>query len=110
MACAYGIDKDLATLLGRPPRICSRYCSLPLPLDITYDAMVRPQSEGENRFQKLDANGWNTDGILTVSAMLRVALLTSLLRESILELSLSPNTKDIPVIVEFVSIIRLMLF
>jgi chromatin structure-remodeling complex subunit RSC3/30 len=70
--------------------------------------MVGPQSEGENRLQKLDANGWNTEGILTVGARLRVALLTSLLRESILELSLSPNTKDIPARVEFVSIIRLM--
>ncbi|KAJ6043572.1 uncharacterized protein N7446_001770 [Penicillium canescens] len=73
-------------------------CAIPLPLDITYDAMVGPQREGENGF--LDANGWNTEGILTVGARLRVALLTSLLRESILELSLSPNTKDIPVRVE----------
>lgn len=110
MACAYAIDKELATFLGRPPRICSRYCSIPLPLDITYDALVRPQSEGENGFQKVDANGWNTEGIMTVGARLRVALLTSLLQESILELSLCPNTKDIAVRVEFVSIIRLMLF
>ncbi|KAJ5312365.1 hypothetical protein N7508_003195 [Penicillium antarcticum] len=100
MACAYGMDKDLVTFLGRPPRICSRYCSLPLPLDITYDEMVRPRSDGENGFQNVDADGWNTDGNLTVAAKLRVALLACLLRESILELSLSPDITDIPAKVE----------
>ncbi|KAJ5383265.1 hypothetical protein N7517_001176 [Penicillium concentricum] len=107
MVCAYAIDKELATSLGRPPRICSRYCSIPLPLDISYENMVLPRSEGEKLLQNLDANGWNNEGSLTVGVRLRVVLLTSLLRESILELSLSPSTQHIPTRVEFVSHYRL---
>lgn len=83
MVCAYAIDKELAISLGRPPRICSRYCCIPLPLDISYDKMIIPQSEGEKEMQNLDAHGWNTEGGLTVGVRLRVVLLTSLLRESI---------------------------
>ncbi|CAG8907283.1 unnamed protein product [Penicillium egyptiacum] len=95
MVCAYAIDKELATSLGRPPRICSRYCVIPLPLDISYEDMVLSRSEAEKAFQNLDANGWNTEGKLTVGVRLRIVLLTSLLRESILELSLSPTTQHI---------------
>ncbi|KAJ5262484.1 hypothetical protein N7524_007789 [Penicillium chrysogenum] len=100
MVCAYAIDKELATSLGRPPRICSRYCSILPPLDISYETIVLSRSEGERALQNLDANGWNTEGNLTVGVRLRVVLLTSLLRESILELSLSPTTQHIPARVE----------
>lgn len=103
MVCAYAIDKELATSLGRPPRICSRYCSILPPLDISYETIVLSRSEGERALQNLDANGWNTEGNFTVGVRLRVVLLTSLLRESILELSLSPTTQHIPARVESVS-------
>ncbi|OQE26011.1 hypothetical protein PENFLA_c007G00997 [Penicillium flavigenum] len=95
MVCAYAIDKELATSLGRPPRICSRYCIIPLPLDISYENMVLSRSEGEKALKDLDPNGWNTEGKLTVGVRLRVVLLTSLLRESVLELSLSPTRQHI---------------
>ncbi|RDW81526.1 uncharacterized protein DSM5745_05083 [Aspergillus mulundensis] len=94
MVCAYAIDKELATSLGRPPRICSRYCHLPMPLDLTYDEIVA-QPNKDVAMLTLDADGWNSEGNLTVGVRLRVALLTSLLRESILELSLSPETQHI---------------
>ncbi|OQE40276.1 hypothetical protein PENCOP_c006G08200 [Penicillium coprophilum] len=100
MVCAYAIDKELATFLGRPPRICSRYCSIPLPLDISYEKMVSSRSEREKSPQNLDTHGWNIEGNLTVGVRLRVVLMTSLLRESILELSLSPSTQHIPARVE----------
>jgi chromatin structure-remodeling complex subunit RSC3/30 len=79
-------------------------------LDITYEEMVRPRSEGDREFRNIDVKGWNTEGALTVGARLRVALLTSLLRESILELSLSPDTEDIPARIECVSLTRLIPF
>jgi chromatin structure-remodeling complex subunit RSC3/30 len=65
--------------------------------------MVLSRSGGERALQNLDANGWNTEGNLTIGVRLRVVLLTSLLRESILELSLSPTTQHIAAKVEFVS-------
>ncbi|RAL14251.1 uncharacterized protein BO97DRAFT_469130 [Aspergillus homomorphus CBS 101889] len=100
MVCAYAIDKDLATSLGRPPRICSRYCHLPFPLDLTYEEMILPPNEREKALLKLDVNGWNTEEKLTVGVRLRVVLLTSLLRGRILELSLSPRGQPISARVE----------
>ncbi|KAL4742408.1 hypothetical protein BDV11DRAFT_19833 [Aspergillus similis] len=94
MVCAYAIDKELATSLGRPPRICSRYCHLPLPLDLTYSEIIT-QPNKDAALLTLTADGWNCEGNLTVGVRLRIALLTSLLRESILELSLSPGTQHI---------------
>ncbi|KGO43780.1 Transcription factor, fungi [Penicillium expansum] len=107
MVCAYAIDKQLATSLGRPPRICSRYCTIPLPLDISCEKLVLTRSEREKAMQNLDENGWNTEGYLTIGVKLRVVLLVSLMRESILELSLSPTTEHIPAKVEFVSHYRI---
>ncbi|KAJ5767053.1 uncharacterized protein N7511_004669 [Penicillium nucicola] len=103
MVCAYAIDKELATSLGRPPRICSRYCAIPLPLDISYETMVLPRCEAKKALQNLNENGWNTEGKLTVGVRLRVIKLISLLRESILELSLGPITQDILARAEFES-------
>lgn len=101
MVCAYAIDKELATSLGRPPRICSRYCHLPMPLDLTYNEILI-QSNKEEALLTLGVDGWNSEGNLTVGVRLRIALLTSLLRESILELSLSPGTQHIRARAEFV--------
>lgn len=103
MVCVYAIDKELATSLGRPPRICSRYCNIPFPLDLSYEEIVLSPSVREKALRKLDANGWNTEGNLTTGVRLRVVLLTSLMRENILELSMSPRTHDLLVRVEFVS-------
>ncbi|KAL4939787.1 hypothetical protein BDV06DRAFT_230811 [Aspergillus oleicola] len=100
MVCAYAIDKQLATSLGRPPRICSRYCHLPLPLDLSYDEIVTRCDNGNQAMRKVDGNGWNTKGDLTVGVKIRVALLTSLLQENFLELSLSPGTQYIAARVE----------
>lgn len=100
MVCAYAMDKQLATTLGRPPRICSRYCSISPPLDISYEDMILPRHERENVLEKLDAGGWNTDGNLTMGVKIRIVLMSSMLRESILELSLSPKSEHIPARVE----------
>ncbi|OJK01999.1 hypothetical protein ASPACDRAFT_24719 [Aspergillus aculeatus ATCC 16872] len=100
LVCAYAMDKELATSLGRPPRICSRYCHLPLPLDISYEEMVFPGTTEETALLKLDADGWNTEGRFTVGVKLRVVLMTSLLRESTLELSLSPGIRNLTAKVE----------
>lgn len=59
LASAYAIDKKLALTLGRPPRICSRYCLIQLLLDISYEDIMAQPSEIDRAFQKLDANGWN---------------------------------------------------
>ncbi|KAL4790895.1 hypothetical protein BDV19DRAFT_401692 [Aspergillus venezuelensis] len=95
MACAYAIDKQLAMSLGRPPRICARYCYLPLPLDITYDDMVARSRKENQGSLNINAEGWNTEERLSIGAKIRVALLVSMLQESVLELSFSPDTQSL---------------
>ncbi|KAL4962719.1 putative chromatin structure remodeling complex protein RSC3 [Aspergillus stella-maris] len=95
MACAYAIDKQLATSLGRPPRISSRYCHLPLPLDITYDDILAKTTNENQQNLKTDAEGWNTEGKFTVGVKIRVALLASMLQENILELSFCPDIQSL---------------
>ncbi|RAH75009.1 putative chromatin structure remodeling complex protein RSC3 [Aspergillus aculeatinus CBS 121060] len=89
MVAAYALDKDLATCLGRPPRICWRYCNIQFPLDIDYDELVAEPAVREAALQHLDAAGWNKDGRLDKGARARGVLIASLLRESVLEVSLS---------------------
>lgn len=89
MVAAYALDKDLATCLGRPPRICWRYCNIQFPLDIDYDELVAEPAIREAALQHLDAAGWNKDGRLDKGARARGVLIASLLRESVLEVSLS---------------------
>ncbi|EED22275.1 chromatin structure remodeling complex protein RSC3, putative [Talaromyces stipitatus ATCC 10500] len=95
LACAYSLDKELATTLGLPPRICSRYCCIELPLDLSYEEIIATPSEVEQALQSLDPNGWNIKGSLTLEVRLRIALLTSFMRENILELSMSHQTDDL---------------
>ncbi|KAH8690592.1 hypothetical protein BGW36DRAFT_259553, partial [Talaromyces proteolyticus] len=89
LASGYAIDKELATALGRPARVSSRYFRIQLPLDLTHEQISGTPREIEMALQNIDSNGWNKQGKLTSEVKLRIAVLTSLTRESILELSLS---------------------
>ncbi|PYI18658.1 hypothetical protein BO99DRAFT_423041 [Aspergillus violaceofuscus CBS 115571] len=89
MVAAYALDKDIATCLGRPPRICWRYCNIQFPLDISYDEVVAEPVVREAALQRLDAAGWNIDGRIDKGVRGRGALIVSLFRESVLEVSLS---------------------
>ncbi|RAL12420.1 putative chromatin structure remodeling complex protein RSC3 [Aspergillus homomorphus CBS 101889] len=89
MVAAYALDKDIATCLGRPPRICWRYCNIQFPLDISYDELVAEPQVRDAAIQCLDAAGWNVEGRLDKGARARGCLISSLFRESVLEVSLS---------------------
>lgn len=102
LSSAYAMDKEFAITLGRPPRICSRYCHIQLPLDLSDSEITASPGEVDLALQKLDANGWNTSGEHTHEVKLRIALLTSLIRENILELSMCSPTNDLEVKIEYV--------
>ncbi|PWY75260.1 hypothetical protein BO94DRAFT_538582 [Aspergillus sclerotioniger CBS 115572] len=89
MVGAYAIDKELATFLGRPPRICWRYCNIQYPLDMTYDEIVAEPEVREAATQRLDSAGWNIDGSLDKGVRVRANLIASIDQENVLEVSLS---------------------
>ncbi|PYH99847.1 chromatin structure remodeling complex protein RSC3 [Aspergillus ellipticus CBS 707.79] len=89
MVGAYALDKDIATFLGRPPRICWRYCNIPYPLDMSYEEIVAEPAIRDMAMQRLDSNGWNIDGSLNKGARARGNLIVNINRENVLEVSLS---------------------
>jgi chromatin structure-remodeling complex subunit RSC3/30 len=102
MVAAYSMDKELATFLGRPPRICRQYCDIQFPLDISWEDLVADDSARDAAIQQLDPDGWNVQGDLDKGARPRVTLLASILREMILEFSLSREVDNLWDRVKFV--------
>lgn len=94
MVAAYSMDKELATFLGRPPRICRRYCNFHLPLDIGWEDLLADASTRDAVVQRLDANGWDRQGG-SGGAKPRVSMLSNIYREMILELSFSHEVDNL---------------
>ncbi|RHZ58701.1 hypothetical protein CDV55_105887 [Aspergillus turcosus] len=95
MVGAYGMDKDLALFLGRPPRICKQYCNIQSPLDLTWEELIAPPGVRQAALLKLDAQGWNTEGKLGSGARGRTIHLACLIREDILELSIGHGRDNV---------------
>ncbi|KAL3462215.1 hypothetical protein BJX64DRAFT_288545 [Aspergillus heterothallicus] len=90
MVCAYALDKDSSTLLGRPPRICRKFCNLRLPMDLDWEHVVADAPVREAAIQRLGPDGWDTqEHTGHECSRPRATLLLYILREMILELSLS---------------------
>jgi chromatin structure-remodeling complex subunit RSC3/30 len=95
MVAAYSFDKKVAIFLGRPPRICERYCTLIPPLALKYEEMVAASEERDRALAKLDKHGLTTEGLLSGNASAQLRLMLSIQKENILELSLSPRTDNL---------------
>lgn len=89
MVGAYALDKELATFLGRPPRICWRYCNIQYPLDMSYEEIVAEPAIRDAAIARLDPEGWNIDGCIDKGAKARARLAASIDEENALEISLS---------------------
>ena len=87
---AYSIDKLLCTFVGRPPRISQRYCTIVPPMDVEYSELLLDDSNLENTISNIDENGWRKSEKARKSVYQRCIVLSSMLREEILELSLGP--------------------
>jgi chromatin structure-remodeling complex subunit RSC3/30 len=94
MAETYILDKCLSTFLGRPPRICRRFCAFELPLDLNTDTLMGGSQIQQYALQKLDDEGWNTEGRVTVVVAQRWIVLMTFVQEDILELSLGHHRKE----------------
>lgn len=96
MGSAFSADKQIATFLGRPPRLSWRFCNIALPLDLGFPDIIAEPSARDAAIRRLDANGWNNAESDPQAVWLRVALLMGPVRERILELSLSQQVEDLP--------------
>ena len=92
---AYGRDKQIATFLGRPPRLSHRYCKMEAPLDLSDEDLWLQGAELDAVLAQLDANGWNTSGNLCRTTWLRVWFQHCRMREDILEIALGSEDEDV---------------
>ncbi|KAK3075774.1 hypothetical protein LTR53_000599 [Teratosphaeriaceae sp. CCFEE 6253] len=92
---AYGRDKQVATFLGRPPRLSHRYCKMEAPLDLSDDQLFLRGTELDLALSQLDENGWNTSGYLYRTTWLRVWFQHCRMREDILEIALGSEEEDV---------------
>lgn len=89
---AYMSDKNFATFFGRPPMINGKFCSCNMPLDLD-DSQLAMEGEALSRaLNELDDKGWNLHSVVGRASWLRVSVISTKLREEILELSLGANT------------------
>lgn len=92
MVAAYAIDKQFATLLGRPPFIASLYCDIESPLDLSWTEIIATPEVRQAALQNLDEHGWKVNKTsLDDGGYGIIDLLVFKIREKVLALSLSPH-------------------
>ncbi|KAJ4012332.1 hypothetical protein NW752_008006 [Fusarium irregulare] len=84
-------DKFLATLVGRPPLLSRRFCSVELPLDIDDVTLLTDKESFDRCRESLDLDGWATDGRFRAVTVLRIRMKIALIRDRILEFVMGHN-------------------
>ncbi|RYP53083.1 hypothetical protein DL768_001860 [Monosporascus sp. mg162] len=82
---------------GRPPLLCRRYTSTPLPLDIKDEDLFSDEATLAKTVDYVDDKGWNTRGQVYPSTFIRARALIASIREEIFEVALGHNHKTPPV-------------
>lgn len=95
-------DKTVSALTGRPPLLGRRSSTCQLPLDLSDEELIVEEPELTHIRSRLDPNGWNTSGKVYASTWARALLLMNLIREEVLEVSLSISNDCSELIQEFV--------
>lgn len=93
-AAAFSIDKSIATFLGRPPRIPSRYSDCSLPLDVSDNAFMSDDGNLRYSLGELDAHGWNTSGNCYPTSWMRTRFIVCKFRDEILDVSVQKSTAE----------------
>ncbi|GFG17241.1 hypothetical protein IFM5058_08373 [Aspergillus udagawae] len=72
LAVTHRTDKNIATLLGRPPRLPHHYCAVELPRDLADETLFLDQESIEMALLTLDKEGWNTAGRFYPATVIRM--------------------------------------
>ncbi|GFF59720.1 hypothetical protein IFM51744_10025 [Aspergillus udagawae] len=94
-AASYRADKNIATFLGRPPRLPYHYCDAGLPLDVDDDILVLDRPSLDKAISQLTPDGWGTfNGGLRPATVIRLRYMVAMLREQVVGLSLGWGSVD----------------
>lgn len=89
LAHAFILDKILVAFTGRPPLLSRRYCSTPLPLDLSEEDLLAGGGTLAVAVETLDEKGWNTQGTVTSATLHRARVVVAFLKDEILEIALN---------------------
>jgi hypothetical protein len=82
-------DKLGMIFTGRPPLISQRYCSTPLPLDLRDEDLLADPVTLDRAVRALDSRGWNTEGKIYATTIMRARCMIAFIRDEIFEAGLS---------------------
>ena len=82
------VDKTLVLFTGRPPFLSHRYCSTPLPLDVTDEAIFTGGEILANAVRSLDENGWGREDKLSYATIQRARTMIGMIRDELIEFAL----------------------
>ncbi|KAL0937632.1 fungal specific transcription factor [Colletotrichum truncatum] len=82
------MDKVLASFSGRPPMISRRYARTPPPLDLKDEYLLSDKATLARHVANLDENGWNTEGGLYSSTIVRARVMLAHIRDELFEIAL----------------------
>lgn len=90
-ASVFNLDKVAVSFQGRPPLLCHRYVSTPLPLDIPNDDFAAGGEAFERALSEIGEGGWSTTGELSTATVLRARTMISFIKDEFIEIALSAN-------------------
>ncbi|KAF4453706.1 hypothetical protein F53441_3715 [Fusarium austroafricanum] len=83
----YNIDKAAVAFTGRPPLLNPRFCTTPLPLELSDEELSTGGTVLEQAAAKLDPLGWNTHGAIYPSTVCRAGYMMTQILNEIIEIS-----------------------
>lgn len=91
VAQIFASDTLGSAFTGRPPLLSRRYFSTPLPLDIRDEDFIDNDTL-MNAVRALDDRGWNTDGGMYPTTVIRARCMTAFVRDELFEIALSKGS------------------
>jgi hypothetical protein len=85
------MDKMIATFVGRPPLMNSKFCTPTAPLDLSDADLVAGGDVLNKAISELDSAGWNTKGMQYLVTPTRLRYQLAIIREEALEVVLGTH-------------------
>lgn len=82
------VDKIAASFNGRPPMLSRKYMLTPPPLDLSDEVLLSDPETIAKAVEALDENGWNRDGKLYSTSIVRARRMLASVKDEVMEVSL----------------------
>ncbi|KFA46891.1 hypothetical protein S40293_03619 [Stachybotrys chartarum IBT 40293] len=85
----FNIDKVAVSFQGRPPLLCYRYMSIPMPLDIPEEDFLGDAEAFKKAVIEVDEDGWSSTGTLSATTLTRARTMIACIWDELIDVALS---------------------